>query len=147
MKSKLIWTVVLLALIGGTVYLATRPVKPGELDGFASCLSEKGVKFFGAFWCPHCQNQKAAFGRSARLLPYIECSTPDGKGRLPVCEEAGVVGYPTWEFPDGTRKSGEVSLEDLSLSSSCPLPQDEIENVVEIEEGEATEAIEEITEV
>ena len=96
---------------------------PGELDSFAQCLEEKGTTFYGAFWCPHCQNQKAMFGRSARLLPYVECSTPDGRGQLPVCTEKGVESYPTWVFADGTRENGEVPLSRLAEKSGCILPQ------------------------
>jgi len=62
------------------------------------------------------------FGASAKLLPYIECSTPDGRGQLPLCTDAGVTGYPTWLFADGTKESGEVSLEKLSEKTSCELP-------------------------
>ncbi len=62
------------------------------------------------------------FGKSAKLLPYIECSTPDGTGQLPVCTEKKIEGYPTWVFPDGSRLSGEVPLATLSAKTQCPLP-------------------------
>lgn len=96
---------------------------PGPLDAFAQCLGEKGAKFYGAFWCPHCQNQKKLFGSSERYLPYIECSTANGQGRLPVCEQANIEGYPTWEFADGPRLSGEVPLETLAENTGCELPE------------------------
>ncbi len=91
---------------------------------FSLCINDSGAKFFGAFWCPHCQNQKALFGSSAKLLPYVECSAPSGQGDpLPVCQEAGVKGYPTWKFPDGTVKEGEVPLAEISTLTNCPLPE------------------------
>ena len=121
-KNTLIWLVVLVLVIGGVVGLVLMPTKPGKLDTFASCIKDSGATFYGAFWCPHCQNQKAMFGSSAKLLPYVECSTPDGKGQLPVCKDAGVTGYPTWVFADGSRESGEVSLERLAEKTSCTLP-------------------------
>lgn len=96
---------------------------PGELDVFAKCLSEKGLKFYGAFWCNYCRNQKAMFGSSQKYLPYIECSTPDGKGQLQTCSQAGINSYPTWEFADGSRQKGEVPLKTLAEKTSCPLPQ------------------------
>src|SRR3989344_7884917 len=86
----------------------------GKLDSFAKCLGEKGAIFYGAFWCPHCQNQKAMFGGSAKLLPYVECSTPDRKGQLDVCKEKQIEGYPTWIYADGTRESGEIPLARLA---------------------------------
>ena len=97
--------------------------QPGELDGFAQCLKNKKVTFYGAFWCPHCQNQKKLFGRSARLLPYVECSTPDGGSQLQICKDKKIEGYPTWEFADGSRESGELSLQTLAEKSGCELPK------------------------
>ncbi len=123
MKNKSIWIVAGAVLVAGMVWLIMAPEKSGKLDSFASCLAEKGATFYGAFWCPHCQNQKALFGNSARLLSYVECSTPDGKNQLPVCIEAKINGYPTWEFADGSRESGEVSLERLAEKTFCVLPQ------------------------
>ncbi len=96
---------------------------PSNLDGFAACLKEKGATFYGAFWCPHCQNQKSLFGRSARLLPYVECSNPDGNGQNAVCNEKKIAGYPTWEYADGVRETGEISLARLSEKTGCILPQ------------------------
>ena len=122
MNKKALWILVVLVFIGGVVWLIRTPGKPGRLDTFATCLKDSGTKFYGTFWCPHCQNQKAMFGSSAKLLPYIECSTPDGKDQLQVCTEAGVTGYPTWMFPDGSVKTGEVPLETLSEATKCPLP-------------------------
>ncbi|OHA89491.1 MAG: hypothetical protein A3C70_01485 [Candidatus Zambryskibacteria bacterium RIFCSPHIGHO2_02_FULL_43_14] len=125
MKNKLVWLVGGALLVAGIVWLIMAPTKPGKLDDFASCLAEKGAIFYGAFWCSHCQNQKALFGNSARLLPYVECSTPDGKNQLPICKDQGVTGYPTWDFITGTttiRESGEISLARLSELTNCPLP-------------------------
>lgn len=122
-KSTIVWFLVLIAFIGGVVWLVKTPGKPGKYDSFAQCLGNNGAKFYGAFWCPHCQEQKAKFGSSAKLLPYVECSTPDGQGQLPLCTDAGIQGYPTWEFADGSRKSGTLSLEELGQLTSCALPQ------------------------
>jgi thiol-disulfide isomerase/thioredoxin len=95
---------------------------PGQYDSFAQCLKDKGAIFYGAFWCPHCQNQKAMFGKSAKFLPYIECSTADGRGQLKVCRDKNIEGYPTWEFADGSRLSGAISLSQLAEKTGCQLP-------------------------
>lgn len=60
-------------------------------------LTKSGAKMYGAFWCPHCQQQKENFGASARLLPYIECS-PEGQGapQASECRDAHIESYPTW---------------------------------------------------
>lgn len=122
-KKVIISIVVLLLIIAGTVWLVKIPRQPGKYDAFASCLGEKGAKFYGAFWCPHCRNQKAAFGRSANLLPYVECSTPDGNGQNQICNDKKITGYPTWEFANGERLNGEASLATLAEKTSCELPK------------------------
>jgi thiol-disulfide isomerase/thioredoxin len=107
----------------GLYFLLSGPREPGKLDGFAQCIKDSGAVFYGAFWCPHCQEQKEMFGSSAQFLPYVECSTPDGQGQLQVCTEKGIKGYPTWVFPDGSEVSGSIPLEQLAAKTGCALPQ------------------------
>src|ERR1035437_6515709 len=99
---------VIAVLLVGTVATAvlrggTAPTGPGKYDTFAQCIKDSGATFYGAFWCPHCQAQKKLFGTSAKLLPYVECSTPDATGQLQICIDKKITGYPTWELKDGTR--------------------------------------------
>ena len=101
--------------------------QPGKLDTFAQCLTEKNAKFYGAFWCPHCQSQKALFGKSKDKLSYVECSTPDGKSQTEECKTKGVTSYPSWEFASTTSTStelvaGELTLLELSGKTGCQLP-------------------------
>jgi thiol-disulfide isomerase/thioredoxin len=99
----------------------------GKYDAFATCLKDKGAIFYGAFWCPHCQEQKKLFGSSVKLLPYVECSTADGQGQLQVCKDKNIASYPTWKLADGTdipnENSAGVTLETLAAKTSCLLPQ------------------------
>lgn len=115
----LIAIIVIAGAVGWGIYYQSRP---GELDEFSQCLKNEGAVFYGAFWCSHCQNQKKMFGKSAKLLPYVECSTSDGKAQIQLCQEKGIEGYPTWEFADGTRLVGEISLGQLSEKTGCSLP-------------------------
>ncbi|MBP9695437.1 MAG: hypothetical protein KBD73_03490 [Candidatus Magasanikbacteria bacterium] len=117
--AVIIGGLLVVAFIGAIIY---KQNTPSRLDGFASCLKEKGAVFYGAFWCPHCQTQKKLFGNAERLLPYVECSTPDGQTQLQICVDKGIEGYPTWTFADGSRQSGEISLEELAKKTSCVLP-------------------------
>ncbi|MEQ1561536.1 MAG: thioredoxin domain-containing protein [Nitrospira sp.] len=126
--NKYIYSLIGLLFVAGVAWLIITPGKPGKLDSFAQCIKQSGAEFYGAFWCPHCQAQKARFGKSAKLLPYVECSTPDGKDQLSVCKDKGVTTYPTWFFPVANSTStekvtGEVELEDLATRTSCVLPQ------------------------
>ena len=110
------------ALISIFFYIQSIPPPNGKYDTFAKCIANTSTTFYGAFWCPHCEEQKQLFGSSKGYLPYVECSTPDGQGQLPVCTNANITGYPTWVLPDGTRLSGAQSLATLAQKTGCALP-------------------------
>lgn len=116
-QGKFILGLIIIILIVGIGFWAGN--KPGKYASLTQCLTEKGVKFYGTFWCPHCQKQKAMFGNDAKTLPYIECSNPDGKSQTQVCKDAGIESYPTWEFSDGSRVLGEQSPEFLAQKANC----------------------------
>ncbi len=103
-----------------TSVLATSDSKVVQL---AQCLKDAGATFYGAFWCPHCKRQKELFGKEGvAALQYVECSTPDGNSQTQICKDKKIESYPTWEFKDGTRLTGEVSLADLAKKTSCTDP-------------------------
>lgn len=121
-KNNTLFIIGIIAVVAvGIILMAYRPAPPAGMVAFAECLGEKGATFYGAFWCPHCQNQKAMFGAADKYLPYVECSTPDAKGQLPVCTEKEIKSYPTWEFADGSRLTGEIALETLATKTGCEL--------------------------
>jgi hypothetical protein len=90
-------------------------------DVFAQCLTDNGVKFYGAYWCPHCQNQKNLFGSSFNNVNYIECSLPEKSGQNELCNQENIKKYPTWEFADGNRVEDVIPLKELSRLSGCSL--------------------------
>jgi len=89
-----------------------------KTDNLAKCLTEKGVKMYGAYWCPHCQNQKKAFGDSFQYVDYVECDANGPNGNPPACELAGIKGYPTWIIK-GVQYSGEQDLGTLAKIAGC----------------------------
>ena len=91
-----------------------------QLETLAKCLSEKGVKFYGASGCGYCKKQKEVFGEAAQYLPYIECVDEETRKMTSQCQEAGIQSYPTWEF-FGEKKSGFKTPEELSQLADCPL--------------------------
>jgi len=124
LKNLIILIIAALLLVGGAFYFLWMQERgSGEFDQFAMCLKDKGALFYGAFWCTHCQSQKALFGSSKRYLPYIECSTPDSQGQLQVCKDQQIAVYPTWKFTDGSKVEGELSLRELADKTGCQLPQ------------------------
>lgn len=123
-KGALIfWLVVLALIVAGVGTSLTLNSGSGKLDSFAQCLKDSGTVYYGAFWCPHCQAANKMFGKSKALLPYVECSTPDGKNQTQICKDKNINGYPTWVFPDGSILTGERTLQELADKTSCPLPQ------------------------
>lgn len=117
----LIFLILFIFLIGVWFYYQEK--QPGKYDQFAQCLKEKKANFYGAFWCPHCQNQKKLFGKSEKYLPYIECSTVDGHGQLKICQEKKIESYPTWEFASAERLTGFITLAVLAEKTGCQLPK------------------------
>jgi transcription elongation factor Elf1 len=126
-KKYIIAGAIILALfVASLAYSNYYKNQPGELDKFVQCVGEKGAKFYGAFWCPHCQAQKALFGKSKDLLPYVECSNAGGNGQTEICATEKIESYPTWEFKTatGTEKiTGERTLSDLVAKTGCSLPE------------------------
>ena len=117
------WAVLAILIIGGFGWSMYAKTLPGKYDGLAQCLTEKGAKFYGAFWCPHCQEQKRFFGNSAEKLPYVECSLPDGKTQTQECIDKGINQYPTWIFADESRMTGEQQPADLAAKTGCEMPE------------------------
>lgn len=91
-------------------------------DAFARCLTNKGAKMYGAWWCPHCADEKELFGTAFQYVNYVECSPPGQRTQNDVCKAAGVKNYPTWEYADGSRTEGTQPLAALSKKTGCPLP-------------------------
>ncbi len=122
MKKILVASVVIVIIAAIAVFVTSYETDNPKYDNFAKCLTEKGVKMYGTYWCPHCQNQKRMFDGSWQYVNYIECSLPDKAGQTEICKIAGIKGYPTWEFSDGKRLEGEVIFAELSQLSGCELP-------------------------
>ncbi len=131
----IMWIVIIALIIVGATFLVLSGSGPGDYDEFTQCLEEEGATFYGAFWCPNCQNQKTMFGRSSTELPYVECATPDGQGQTDECAELGIEAYPTWEFADESRLEGVQSLETLAEKTGCELPESHQSTTPELETG------------
>jgi len=117
----LIYVAAVLVVVGLIGFAIVQKATPGQYDTFAQCLTDKGAKMYGAWWCPHCQKQKDLFGKSFEKVSNVECSAPGTKAMLKICKDAGIEGYPTWKFQDGSMLSGEQSFETLSQKTSCPI--------------------------
>ena len=112
-------TIVIFLFIGLIIFYS---ISAGsKYTDFAKCVTETKTKMYGAYWCQHCQEQKSLFGKSWKYIDYIECSLPNRGGQNEICNSAGIKSYPTWEFPDGKRIEGVVSLKQISEATGCQL--------------------------
>lgn len=132
-KRRAVYALLIISAFAVTYYLGTRSrnlkyiqkaLGQRKYDGFARCLSDRGVKFYGAFWCSHCEEQKERFGASMDEVPYIECGVQgDTHAKTQVCKDAGISHYPTWQFPPmGERVERVFTLEELRDRTGCSLP-------------------------
>ncbi|NJL86552.1 MAG: vitamin K epoxide reductase family protein [Leptolyngbyaceae cyanobacterium SM1_1_3] len=110
---------------GGTAASAVGEAGPavttpsGEAEmALAQHLSTVGGKMYGAWWCPHCHDQKQLFGQeAAKEIPYVECDSQGVNPQTELCQAtAQVEGFPTWEI-NGEFYSGTQNLEKLADAS------------------------------
>lgn len=95
---------------------AAGPEDP-QLKSLAIHLTETGAVFYGAHWCPRCQEQKDLFKASAKRLPYVECSTGGpGSAITAPCVANDIRHYPTWIIDD-KRITGVQSPRVLAANS------------------------------
>jgi uncharacterized membrane protein len=99
-----------------------RPASTDYAAGLARHLSQDGDVFYGAYWCPHCQEQKALFGSAASLLPYVECDPRGARAQPDRCRARGIRVYPTWEIR-GHLVEGTLTLEELARRSGYKAPE------------------------
>jgi len=114
LKSTL--TLVLILLTAILLIGCSKPTSE-SLDSFASCLNENGAVMYGAYWCGHCQSQKEIFGTSFAKVNYVECTEDEQ-----ACNDAGITGYPTWKFADGTSLPGAQQFSTLAGKTGCKMP-------------------------
>ena len=77
-------------------------------------LAVNDVKFYGAYWCSHCQQQKSLFGAAAAAkLLYIECDADGEKSQRQLCKDKNIQMFPTWviggKYFTGTKDLKEIA--------------------------------------
>jgi hypothetical protein len=118
---KIVTALLIVAAFVVVIYLGLRK-RGSRLDAFAKCLASKPTKMYGAYWCPHCADQKELFESSFRYVPYVECGVPGSRDEAQVCKDAGIKHFPTWEFAGGERQEGTMALQALAAKTGCSLP-------------------------
>jgi hypothetical protein len=119
-RERLIWVGIAAALI--VAYAAFWYHNNHRYDGFAKCLASKQAKMYGLYWCPHCAEQKAMFGKAFQYVPYTECAIKDSHELAPACKVAGLKFFPSWQFGTNPPVEGIFPMQELSDKTGCSLP-------------------------
>lgn len=116
--GNLLFTGFMVAVISLTVTAGVyaNQGEQGLAAPLASHLRQQGAKMYGAYWCPHCQEQKAMFGEAVNQVPYVECDPRPQNAQPLVCQAKQIRSYPTWEIK-GKLFEGVRSLAELAQIS------------------------------
>ncbi|NQV08433.1 hypothetical protein HQ529_01120 [Candidatus Woesearchaeota archaeon] len=112
-KIAIISTIVVVVLLIFVYFIYSSYTKPGILDDFSKCMTEKGVVMYGADWCQYTSSQKAMFGNSFKHLNYKDISE---KGDL------NIKITPTWVI-DGELYEKVRGFNELASLTGCELPK------------------------
>lgn len=86
----------------------------------AKYITSLGGKMYGAFWCPHCYEQKQLFGDKAfQEIDYVECDPAGENPQTQACLAAKIESYPTWKIK-GKVYSGTQLLGKLAKAIAYP---------------------------
>lgn len=109
------------AALAGLIGALTFILYPAKYDAVAKCITQKGYKMYGAYWCSHCNEQKELFGKSLKYIDYVEC-TPgsDKKVMSKACKDKKIEKFPTWIGPDGEKHEVMYRPEELADMVGCP---------------------------
>lgn len=92
---------------------STQTQDKAYLEALAKYMTKQGMVLYGAYWCPHCKEQKELFGDAAQFLDYVECDAKGVGANPDECVAKGIEGYPTWIY-NGQKYSGTQSIDTLA---------------------------------
>lgn len=121
-----------IASASGQVFFTVKDTSGDAEIQLAQHLKKVNAKMYGAYWCPHCYEQKKIFGaKAAQEFPYIECAADGKNSQANLCQEIAPkieketgrgFGFPTWEI-NGKYYAGQQSLEELANASGYQGPR------------------------
>ena len=122
-SNKVYYIVGFFIIVVIAVFLFSNKTQLGKYDELAQCVVDSGAKLYSAWWCPHCSDQKEAFGSSFKILDeggvHVECSPSGIRYFSDFCKSQGVSGTPTWVFLNNTKQSGKLPLEVIAQKTNC----------------------------
>jgi glutaredoxin len=110
--NKFMLAIIITIVIVITIIMYTKLSNSNnDKDNLAQCLTKNGAKLYGAYWCPHCKEQKDLFGGSFKYINYIECTEEKAQ-----CVD--IKSYPTWII-NNQEYLGVKSLDQLKKLGGC----------------------------
>ena len=97
--------IVLVAAFIGFSFIQSN--KPGPLDNFAKCLTEKGAIMYGASFCKYTHGQKGMFGNSIKYVDSRDFT-----------EDSNIKLTPTWLI-NGDYYENAQSFDRLATITGC----------------------------
>jgi len=115
LKFKFTFAFLLLALvISFSMYACSSQVDEQSYEAqLANHLTKEGAVMYGAYWCPHCGDQKKSFGKAFEYIQYVECDPKGPNANPKLCQTKEIKGYPTWEI-NSRFYEGNIPLESLA---------------------------------
>ncbi|MBI2208643.1 hypothetical protein HYU50_04040 [Candidatus Woesearchaeota archaeon] len=114
-KKKIIYlsvsSIIVVLIISAVVFSFANSKKPGALDDFAKCLTEKGAVMYGASFCKYTSAQKGMLGNSMKYINYMDFT-----------EDPNIKVTPTWLI-NGKYYENAQSLDRLSQITGCAIGQ------------------------
>lgn len=83
-----------------------------DLIALAQAITATGAKYYGSAWCNTCSIQKQLFGDGGKYLPFFDVTNPN-RTLNQIGIDNNIQQFPTWDFPDGERHVGLLSVEAL----------------------------------
>lgn len=118
-------------IASGIMYAVQSGIATSRRDyaELAQCLTAKGVKEYGTFWCANCAREKKEFGAAHQYIAYVECDPRGENADVTRCVELDIKHTPAWIQEDGDGKvlqrfEGFQGPEKLAELFDCPLPEE-----------------------
>lgn len=92
-----------------------------DLFAFAKAVATTQTKLYCADWSSSCAAQLHLFEDGGQFLPYVEVGNPNRTGNGVAASE-GISSVPTWQFPDASRETLVLSLQEVSERSGVAIP-------------------------
>lgn len=99
---------------GQVAGISTQTESVEYLEKLAKFMTNEGMVLYGAYWCPHCKDQKELFGEAVKYLDYVECDAKGENANPDECLAQGIESYPTWVYKGKKIESGGKTIKELA---------------------------------